>query len=178
MPPLDELYFKWLYSLVASTRLKNPSRTHWRLLKLLYTKEFYWFLPNDDNRVEDGRDLRMEFAQRKRIELDSEWVGLECSVLEMMIGLSRRLAFESEQEWESRDWFWHLIENLNLRRFNDRHISFSDEEEIDHILERMIWRLYEGDGRGGLFPLENPPEDQRKVELWYQLSYYLMEQET
>ena len=73
-------------------------------------------------------------------------------------------------------WFWHLIETLDLEQFNDRKYDDHAQEEIAEILDRVIWRTYAPNGDGGLFPLRNPTKDQRKVELWYQLNAYLLEQ--
>jgi hypothetical protein len=40
--------------------------------------------------------------------------------------------------------------------------------------QRVINRTYGPDGSGGLFPLHKPHIlDQRRVELWYQMQYYL-----
>lgn len=170
--PLDELYFVWLYSQVGDPELKNPSRTYWRMLRQLFTKEFVWFIPNDDNRIEDGKDLRHEFVDQARLrDVDPAWSRLGCSMLELLIGLSRRLSFQAEGE--SRDWFWHLIENLDLREYNDRK-AYSDQD-VEVVLDRIIWRTYRSDGHGGLFPLKAAQNDQRTVELWYQLSAYILE---
>jgi hypothetical protein len=170
--PLDELYFRWLYGQVANSSVDIPSRTYWRLLKLLYTKEFVWFVPNDDNRIEDGKDLRYEFADQERLEIvDRGWLHLGCSFLELLIALSRRLSFEAEGE--PRDWFWHMLENIGLHIYNDQAaLPFQD---IDEILDQVIWRTYKHNGVGGLFPLEGPCQDQRHIELWYQLSAYILE---
>ena len=106
--PLDELYLEWLYSQVASLRSRNPERKHWALLRQLYSTEFVWFVPNDDNRVEDGRDLRHEFLEDEGLtDVDPEWMDLGCSAFEMMLGLARRLSFEAEGE--PREWFWRLM---------------------------------------------------------------------
>lgn len=171
--PLDELFFKWLYSQVGNVRLRNPQRTYWDLLRQLYTKEFVWFIPNDDNRLEDGRDLRRVFLEEKEIfHVDPLWSAMGCSMLEMFIGLAQRLNFE-EDKWTVDEWFWGLIENLGLKDFNDA--SNYVESQVDEILDDLIWRTYEPDGRGGLFPLEHPDQDQREVEIWYQLNAYLLE---
>jgi hypothetical protein len=173
--PLDELYLTWLYSQVGSVKLRTASRTHWSLIRQLYTKEFVWLVPNDDNRVEDGRDLRQEFLDDRGIEnTDPDWMGLGCSMLEMLIALSRRFSFEAEGE--PREWFWHMLENLELPPFNDREYNEFFQREINDSLERVIWRTYSPNGFGGLFPLQHPKEDQRDVELWYQLSTYLLEE--
>lgn len=173
--PLDEQYLTWLYSRVSPLRLKNPSRTHWGLLRQMYKTQFIWWIPNDDNRMEDGRELRREFLEEEGItNVDRNWLDLGCSMLEMLIALSRRLAFEVDGE--SRAWFWHLVEVIELYKFNDKKYNEEAQRIIDETLDRIIWRNYEPDGKGGLFPLRNPSNDQRKVELWYQASAYLVEQ--
>ena len=174
--PLDEQYLTWLYSQVGSVKLRNSSRTHWSLLKQLYKKEFVWFIPNDDNRVADGRELRYEFVGSDYTgEIDPDWMDLGCSMLEMLMALSRRLAFESDDN--ARQWFWHLIEVLDLFQFNDRNYDNLAEEQIDDTLNRVIFRRYSPNGHGGLFPLRRTEQDQRDVEIWYQMCSYLIELE-
>lgn len=172
--PLDELYFEWLYGQVGSVKRTNPSATYWKLLKLLFTKEFVWIVPNDDNRIEDGKDLRYEFLAECEIDTeDRDWLELGCSFLELLIGLSRRLAFEADGL--ASDWFWELIDNLGLRSYNDR--ANIPENHVDETLNRVIFRTFNYDGTGGLFPLKEATQDQRDVEIWYQLSAYLTERE-
>lgn len=174
--PLDELYLEWLYSKVGSVKTRDRSRTYWSLLRQLFQTEFIWLIPNDDNRVEDGKDLRLEFIQDRDIEdVDREWLDLGCSFLEMLIALTRRLSFEDGRE--PRWWFWHLIENLRLIEckdsiYNERILQF-----VESVTNEVIWRTYDYDGDGGLFPLKNAEEDQRYVEIWYQFNAYLLENE-
>lgn len=170
--PLDELYFVWLYGQVGKVEIDHPARSYWDLLKILYTKEFVWFVPNDDNRVEDGRDLRLEFAADEGIaDVDQSWLQLGCSMLEMLVALSRRLSFLGEGE--ARTWFWLMLENIKLDGYVDA--SSLDVKQIDKILDKVIWRTYTARGVGGLFPLKRTTDDQRKVEIWYQLNAYLIE---
>ena len=168
--PLDERYFVWLYDQVGDSKARNPARTYWRVLKQLFTKEFVWIVPNDDNRIEDGKVLRNEFVEKFRYEVDDNWMKLGCSMLELLIGLSRRLAFECEGE--PRDWFWHLMDNLGVA-YPDAYKY--DEAAVDSILDRVIYRNYYWNGQGGLFLLQRTEKDQRNVELWYQLSEYVLE---
>lgn len=171
---LDERYFDWLYYQVCSARLKNPKLTYRNLLYILYTKEFVWLVPNDDNRADDGKDLRYEYLSQEGVrinERDSHWLDLGCSMFELLIGISRRLEFETEIR--AKKWFWELLDNIELAHFSDA-LEF-DREEVDEVLDRVIWRTYEYNGGGGLFPLIRPETDQRKVELWYQLSSYILE---
>lgn len=167
---LDDLYLTWLYEQICDPHTDIPSRTFWNLARTLYRQPFFWFVPNDDNRVEDGRYLRVEFIEDLGLDVDDKWMDLVCSMLELLVGLSRRLSFQAEGE--PREWFWHLIDNLGIR-YNDRRRF--PTREVEEVLETVIWRTYEPDGRGGLFPLRHPDRDQRDVEIWYQLSAYLLE---
>jgi hypothetical protein len=137
----------------------------------MFSTEFVWFVPNDDNRAEDGRELRSEWATNTKTEIDSNWLSLGCSFLELLIGLSRRLAFETDGN--AADWFWHLINNLGLLGYHDR--SNFRAEDVDEITSVVIWRTYDPNGNGGLFPLQHTTNDQRQVEIWYQLSEYLLQ---
>ena len=143
-------------------------------MRQLYVKEFVWLIPNDDNRAEDGKELRYEFINEQGIdEVDQAWLDLGCSVLEMMIALARRAAFESDDEVV--EWFWRFIFNLGLNNQTDIAYKSATEREVDNVLDTVIFRTYDADGLGGLFPLTHPRQDQRKVELWYQLAAYLSE---
>ena len=168
----DDAYLRWLYRQVASVSQRDPSRTYWSLFRHLYQTEFVWHIPNDDNRVEDGRALRYEFINAGGITPPSrEWLDLGCSVLEMLVALSRRCAFEAEGT--ARAWFWHILCNLGIHEITDNQPF--PEEDVDEVIGTMIWRTYDPDGNGGLFPLKNADRDQTKVEIWYQLAAYLLQ---
>lgn len=170
---VDDFYYEWLYSQVGNVRNRNHERTRWALIKELYTTPFEWFVPNDDNRFEDGRELRHEFLSAVDISVTVDWMELECSILEMLIALSRRASFQSFGE--PYDWFWHFIDNLGLGHLVDSRYTKASEQEVNNKLNILNKRLYSRTGEGGLFPLRRPGRDQRKVEIWYQLASYLLE---
>lgn len=172
--PLDEMYFVWLYSQVGSVKNRNRSTTYWKLLRLLYQKEFTWSrkFDLDGNRAQDGKDLRGDFLRETNSLVDEPgWLELECSMLELLIALSNKLAWEGDGE--PKDWFWDMIKNLGLDECTDAHPP--DPDIVDHILNKVINRDYAKNGAGGLFPLMKPKQDQRDVELWYQANAYLLE---
>lgn len=171
---LGELYMSWLYRQVAPIRLKNPALTYWSLLQAMHTKEFTWFVRNDDNRAEDGRYLRFDFLDsiHEDPEMHADFLCLDCSMLEMLIALAKRLSYSGGGA--SRKWFWHMIENLGIR-FVDEGFTAAEFQAVDEALERVKQRTYAPDGTGGLFPLRRPNGDQRRVELWYQMGHYLVE---
>lgn len=165
-------YLLWLYRQVRTVRTtrKGPN-TYWDLFGQLCQTEFVWFVPNDDNRASDGRELRYEWAARTGTEVTSEWLEVGCSFLEMLIGVARRLSFEGGND--SASWFWQLIDNLGLTEYKDG--TNFEPEEVEDITSAVIWRTYDRDGNGGLFPLRRASKDQRRVEIWYQLSEYLLQ---
>ena len=172
---LDERYLSWLYDQVASVKTRQRHRTFWSLFRQLHDTIFVAVVPHDENRIADAEDLRDEFlAEAEDGRGDLDWMRSPCSMLELLVILARQLSFEMDDD--EKAWFWHLIEVLDLEKFNDREYDDRAEEVIGEALDRVIWRTYRSNGQGGLFPLRSPKRDQRKVELWYQLNAYLLEQ--
>lgn len=136
-------------------------------------------MPNDKNRAADGRQLREEFLdQLSTDEWDSHWMMSDCSMLEMLIALCIRADFQTDSDAPVRGvgcWFWEIMDNLNLKQYTDSVYEPRILESVDRALTIVNDRTYKPNGRGGLFPLRRPKEDQRGVELWYQLAAYLLE---
>lgn len=145
------------------------------LLSRLHQKEFIWFVPNDDNRCQDALDLRTEFIHERGETAGTSLIKRlsHISVLEVLVGISRRMEFQ--MGGDARVWAMVLVANLELSKFKGR-LSHSDGEEIDEIVQTLVWRRYQPDGVGGFFPLAWPEEDQSKVEIWNQMSAWINEQ--
>lgn len=165
---LDDAYLTWLHGRVRSA---IKGRSYWQVLRKMYQTEYVWFIPNDDNRVEDGLELRYRFVTDLDIDADEDWMQLGCSFLEMLIALSERFSFESEMSVP--ECFWILVKNLGLDNYPDS--SFMDhEDEIGDILDRVIWRTYSDDGAGSLFPIRGATK-MAEMEIWYQMQNYILE---
>lgn len=150
----------------------SRGKTYWDLLRIMYDKEFIELVPNDDNRIKDGLALRVEFCHDKRIRpnsLDNLGPG---TFLEVLIGLSRRLAFAAGGD--APGWAWQLVVNLELHKMHDP-LSRRKAHQANDILDAVVERTYQPDGYGGFFPLAWPDEDQLQVELWYQMAAYIDE---
>jgi hypothetical protein len=158
-----EAYLGWLGSQVRVDNYKSYQGLYANLL----AKEFVWLIPNDDNRIADGLEVRQEFQGETGVRIEGP-----CSVFEVIIGLSRRLEFMAGGE--ASGWAWQLICNLELHKQQDP-VGPRKAIKIDGILETLIWRNYDPDGTGGFFPLAWPEADQKKVEIWYQMSAYVEE---
>lgn len=166
-------YFNWL---VEQTGDRHAS--YMNLLKCLHQKPFEWYVHSDDNRVEDGKELREEYTEDLRIQGEDLWADGKASTLEVLLGLSRRLEYDTDIP--ACDWFWKLLENLDLKHYTDLYFTrfvYHAEEETDRILDTWIQRNYNADGSGGIFPLRMSTHDQCRVELWYQMQAYLLEGE-
>lgn len=167
---IDSEYFNWLCAKVMRVEVPTPSNTYWNLLRELHNTEFVWIEMMDENRADDGLELRTEYAYQTGQSLDPVWRRLGCSVLEMLIAFSRRAEFQTGRS--AKKWFWEMIDNLGLKKFNDAVADIFSE--IPNTLDQFLWRTYEPDGTGGLFPLKDTFHDQRKVEIWHQFCDYLV----
>jgi hypothetical protein len=170
---LHEAYFHWLVEQVREEGTTHQEKTYWDVLSLMHSKEFVWIpnVGNDDNRIADGLDLRIEFFHENGVSGDKGLFG-PCSVLEVMIGISRRLAWFAGDGPEG--WAWQLLRNLELHKMYDP-LSRRKAEKADEIIEKLIWRNYRKDGVGGFFPLAWPSRDQTQVEIWYQMNEFIGE---
>lgn len=160
-------YFDWLCRRIEIPWVDKDYET---LLSIMFSTEFVWVVGNDENRIADGRNLRIEYIREIRA---SAFVGeAPVNFLEVLIGISQRIAFLVDQSPEV--WAWNLIRNLKLGGFSDP-LSGQEIRKVMDILEKVIWRGYNPDGSGGFFPLTRPKDDQRKVEIWDQMNAYIQE---
>jgi len=172
---LAEDYLRWLEPQLKD-EFVNQGETYWDLLRIMFDKDFdkdgVWLVPNDDNRLADGLDLRTEFCYAYHIRADALRSLKPASFLEVFIGLSRRLAFIAGGT--PRGWAWQFLVNLELTRMTDP-LSRYKVRRVNDIMDTVIQRTYQPNGLGGFFPLSWPEEDQRQVELWYQMAAYIDE---
>lgn len=173
---IDDLYFKWLYSQIEKRDFSNLEN----FIFELHSYPFICRIPNDDNRVEEGIELRYKFADEKNIHLSEEFLSQTCTLLEMLIALADRMDFilfdpsKGTRRWL---WFWLFIDNLKLQKYtNDEKEDISQKKKFNKIvINKFIRRDYLANGTGGLFPLDNPSSDQRNIEIWYQMAAYINE---
>jgi hypothetical protein len=170
-------YFNWLFDLVCGKRFSNRI-SYKKLLTRLHSIEFTYILPNDQNRAEDGINLRYRYAITNGYE-DSYQMILDyldgpCSVLEMMVALAvyceENIMDDPSVGNRTDQWFWGMITNLGLGSMVD---SKFDRRFVDDTIYRFLDREYEPDGTGGLFRVRHSDRDLRTVEIWYQLCWYL-----
>lgn len=161
-------YRAYLTSLVHSERGGSGYPSPF-LFDVLDEIPFKSLVTGDENRIADALYMRHLW------EVDSTYhisaIDKPVSLLEIMVILSQDLSFMCTGLVENSSverWFDEMINNLQL--------NFSEnDDENRRILERVVTREYGSDGVGGLFPLRNPGQDQRKSELWIQANEYIIE---
>jgi hypothetical protein len=169
---INDEYFEWMCDAIDLQRFSKQV-TYRKLLAHLHNIEFVWSIPMDDNRADDGVQLRRRFALSCDDAGLADYILGPCSVLEMMVALAIRCeSFMDDAAVGDRagQWFWGMIHNLGLSNMID---SKFDINFVDNVIWRFLNRDYEPDGRGGLFTVKHYPQDMRTVEIWWQLSWYL-----
>lgn len=171
-------YFEWMYDLVCGKKyLKKLS--YRKLLYFLHNTTFTYTIPMDANRADDGIELRYRFGIVKGYSdamiadiLDTR----ECSMLEMMVALSNRCeeSIMDDPVFGNRtgQWFWNMIMSLGLGYMTDERF---EKDIATEIVNTFLNHRYSANGEGGLFTLAHPSRDLRKVEIWYQMMWYLNE---
>lgn len=170
-------YFEWMAALIYDKR--HMRRASWnKLFRTLFRTEFTCVLDLDENRAQDGLDLRYRFAYETGYSEDAvkHSMNSPCSMLEMMVALARRCeeSIMDDPCYDDRTgkWFFEMIESLGLGSMSD---DAFDREYVKTVISRFLRRAYSSDGRGGLFTVHTPEIDMRSTEIWYQMMRYLNE---
>ena len=181
IPSVNEIktdYFHWLCEIIC---VDQGADSYWYLARALHNISYFWTVPNDDNRGLDGLRLRDEYLDNNGFDISvkSPLGYTPCTMLEMLIGLAIRIEetmAEAGTDDNTPKWFWEMIQNIGLDDCTDANfVGHYGEGKVAVTIQMLLEREYKRDGRGGLFPLQQTKKDQRKVEIWYQMSAYLVE---
>lgn len=173
------LYFDWLCNFIVDRRKNYKGMKYTKLLSYLHSREFVYILEMDGNRAEDGVNLRYRFGREFRYDdrlIATYLDDRECSVLEMMVALSIRcedhIMDNPEIGNRTSEWFWGMISNLGIRAMSD---EYFDEARVEKTIDRLLKREYGINGEEGLFTIKHTGRDIRRIEIWYQMCWYLSE---
>ncbi len=160
------VYFEWLVSLVGEEWWGHTYRS---LLRRFFDLEYYWTIPMDENRAEDGKMLREEFWNIfPSFYRDEVFVG-PCVVLEALIGMARRVEFEVDDR-PLEAIFWRMVDNLGLLGMDDEVVCEHYQAVIGEILRCWMSGL---EPWTSPFWHENPNFEPLETELWYQMHGFL-----
>lgn len=154
------------------------------LCEVLQSFYFVSLVPMDENRGEEGRGLREEWADTDGgdlYDLEKNIVPYSCTMMELIVVMARRMHFEmldSQFEAGIGKWSREILENAGLATFRNDIFEMDPEyntNKIRKILSDIVYRRYLPNGKGGLFPLNWPESDRRHVELLNQMNDYIAE---
>jgi len=177
-----ERYLRWLCGLVGLHNRRGLS--YWILARKLFQTPYVVRIGSDRDREYDGCNLRYIFSHECCPGTPDRITNMlegPCSVLEMLVAFSMRIDdwLNGGDEKERQRWFFQMLRNLKLVEYNDGACSSMDGRDFaEHVEMKLdIWMegRYRWNGEGGIFPLRMADQDQRKVDLWYQLQGYLRE---
>lgn len=167
-------YLEWLIDRYLLWN-EEPRQSHSHLASVMHEVPFVPKLRRDQNRASDGMYLRNHFTG------DTGFIDgfpEECSMLELFGGIADRIEFMYPDNTPDQ-WFTQLLLNAKLVEYNDFRMELLWEKSVTKIKNRLAMindRTYSSNGEGGLFPLPNEDgdfQDQREVEIWYQISAWL-----
>ena len=166
---MDKIWHDYKIWLLHYCRFRRPNYNN--LIDQLMNTPFAAILERDNNRISDGEDLRGCFLMKNGI--NGNFYGHPVSVLEVLIALAARVDGEylgNPNDPRPDIFFWEMICNLNLDRFTDK---MYDKWAVGEILDVWIGRKFDKNGFGSPFPLPKTYTDQRKIEMWMQVTGYI-----
>lgn len=135
----------------------------------LYSMEYTWIIPKDENRAADGITLRYRYNGDGFVEINAP-----CNVLEMLVALAIRCEDELMGDLLKGDktskWFWMFLEHLDLDLMTNKDF---DEYFVEVMVNNFMCNHYSADGKGGLFWIPGIKMDMRKTEIWYQMIWFM-----
>lgn len=177
---MEELWDDYLQYLIWRGGLEKR-REYSYLFETLHNIEFTYIIDRDDNRDEDGHDLRNDYKIPLdfSLEEDEAFYAHWTSVFEVLLAIAIRVDNEyigDPAEEHPEEFFMEMIKNLGLDRFTNRicqrHCRGSD---IERIVNRWLDRKFDRYGGGSPFPVRYDHRDQRKLEIWDQMNSYISE---
>lgn len=171
-------YQNYLFSKVTN----GTTAPYIHLLQYMYDTPFTYTVWKDESRAVDALDFRAKYVEWRHLsELEASELGpaedkSAPSVLEVLVAMcvrvETRIMRNEEKGDRTAEFFWNIMSCLGIAHLND---NMFDSAEVEAAMQRLLNRTYEYNGVNGPFYIENPREDLRKVDLWYQFMWYLAE---
>jgi hypothetical protein len=177
---LNDGYFRWLLGILG---FKESAECRYiSLLSYLYSTDFKLTDPivgHDDNRLDDGFELRAQYSNNFTDPATWPTIFQEpVSVLEVLTAFAMRIDDDImyDGSLHASKWFFIMIDNLGMTNFTDDGLGLTwVTDDVEQILDIWMSRQYGPDGKFTIFPLKNTAFDQRKLEMWYQMQEWFRE---
>lgn len=159
---------------------ENDVFTFFDLAQTLHKLRFYGGIPNDENRSEDGKALRVKFAIDHSYFTDYSILNKPtATMLEFFVALAARvddITRGPDEPKQLNKWFWVMMNNLGIvqKDVNDSCWNLEKKNFVEEKITKMLDREYQKTGPGPIFPLDDDSDrDARELEIWYQMQFWL-----
>ena len=104
-------YLQWLTEqAIPESEIRD---NYQKLMLALYSEDFYWSVAHDENRAEDGIQLRRAYEDDSGLYCEKEG---PCSVLEMFLALAidceEFIMYDPDLGNRTSIWFWEMFSPL------------------------------------------------------------------
>lgn len=166
-------YYQWLKDVVYS----DESDSHEVLLGYMNAIPYTYTVDGDSNREGDGLYLRNIFYDEHE-ECEGLLEHYPCSLFEMLVGFANRMAEDVVADFNrsASDWFWEFMNNLGADYFSDDILETEEgQKDLCRLIDGFVDRTYKDSKSGNIFVFEREPAGLKRIELWYQMQFYIEE---
>jgi hypothetical protein len=171
---IKQEYFNHLVDMVVDKR--HPKVDYIPLLDLLHSLKFEWSIDMDENRASDGAFLRDKWLDSEGLySYKYEFEDEKVSVLEVLIGIAERFEYQVGNIMDGdhiSERFWEILRNLDVEKYSAGNYK---PLNIKEKVRNWMLRRYKRDGSGSIFPVKKCEKDMREMQIWDQMSFYIME---
>ncbi len=168
----EDKYVDWIIHQVCDEGYEQMTDRRY-LFDALDREKFFPSCRMDENRAEDGLDLRHRYLQETGE--DAGRGERRCSMLEMLAALAMRceetIMIDMDVGRRVGRWFFPMLANM-ASPLEDG--IFGSPYTVMMGCRRLHNHDYAPDGRGGLFYIPGFQGDMRGMEIWSQLMAYLV----
>lgn len=168
-------YIEYTFWLLSNLMSDEDHNTYYFLGLVLNGIEFYYTMPEDENRALDGISLRKSYSNNTEDDIFGI-MSCGCTALELLVALSMHMNNITYYPGDNESaWFWIMLENLDIK-ISDK--DWPKQDSLDIIksnLSRWFDRKFTKKGKGSPFPMKKCQEDLRHVNMWDHMQWYIGE---
>ena len=168
-------YIAYTFWLLSSLMCDEDDNTYYFLALVLNSIEFYYTMPEDENRALDGISLRKSYSNNTEDDI-FEVMSCGCTALELLVALSMHMNQITYYPGDNESaWFWIMLENLDIKISDKDWPKQGSLDIIKSNLSRWFDRKFTKKGKGSPFPMKKCQEDLRHVNMWDHMQWYIGE---
>lgn len=165
MNPREQDYFDWLRKMVNLDEPANDIMAY-----TLYNTAFGSVIDGDENRAEDGIELRDKYVDETH-NYDLQVSHMECNMLEFIIALAARLdyvTYNHKLGVQIAKWAHVYLDNLRV-------LYNQDADNISYRIVVLLSGSYDDYGNNGIFSFSKPIKNLSAKPYWDQMNLFVSE---